>query len=181
MRTALLAFALLPLTAAAKNWAVDSAGSTLGFSGTYQGEKFSGKFGTFTAKITYDPADLAGAKFDVVVDVTSARTGNGDYDAQLETPEFFDVTKFPKAHFVSTGFRKHGADVFADGTLTIRDKSKPVTLTVKFADAGGGAALDVVTTLKRLDFDVGTGDWKDTGLIANDVPVTAHLVLNPDG
>jgi polyisoprenoid-binding protein YceI len=179
LRLAPLLFALVPFCAGAKAWTVDAAKSTLGFSGTYQGEKFSGKFGKFDAAIAYDPADLGQAKFDVSIDVTSAATGNADYDGQLKTAEFFDFAKFPKAHFVASSFRKDGDAVIADGTLTIRDKSKPVSLAVKFAEAGGGATLDVSTTLKRLDFDVGSGDWSDTGTIANEVPVSAHLVLTP--
>lgn len=175
-----LALALLvPLAASAKDWNVDASKSTLGFSGTYQGEKFSGKFARFDATIAYDEADLANSRFDVSVDVTSVATGNADYDAQLKSAEFFNFGKFPKAHFVTTQLRKDGANVVADGTLTIRDKTKPVSLSVKFAPGGAGATLDVATTLKRLDFDVGTGDWGDTGVIANEVPVTAHLVLTP--
>lgn len=173
--------ALLPLAAGAKDWNVDAAKSTLGFSGTYQGEKFSGKFGKFDAAINYDAANLAASKFDVNIDVTSARTGNNDYDDQLKTADFFDFAKFPKAHFVTSALRKEGDKVLADGTLTIRDKTKPVTLEVKFAESAGGATLDVSTTLKRLDFDVGGGDWKDTGVIANEVAVSAHLVLAPKG
>ncbi len=171
--------ALAPPVASASDWITDAAHSTLGFSGTYQGEKFSGKFARFEASIAYDPADLASAKFDVSIDVTSAATGNADYDGQLKTADFFDFAKFPKAHFVTRAFRKEGDKVLADGTLTIRDQSKPVTLAVTFATAGSGATLDVTTTLKRLDFGVGSGDWADTAVIANEVPVTAHLVLTP--
>lgn len=175
---ALLAL-LLPLGAAAKDWTTDAAHSTLGFAGTYQGEKFSGKFARFEASIAYDPAELASAKFDVSIDVTSAATGNADYDGQLKTADFFDFAKFPKAHFVTRAFRKDGDAVLADGTLTIRDQSQPVTLAVRFTPTATGATLDVSTTLKRLDFGVGRGDWADTAVIANEVPVSAHLVLTP--
>ncbi|MEO8669873.1 MAG: YceI family protein [Tahibacter sp.] len=180
MRLALL----LPLAvsagaANAKDWTVDPAASSLGFSGMYQGEKFSGKFSRFDAAISLDTADLAKAKFDVSIDVTSANTGNGDYDAQIKAPEFFDFAKFPKARFVTTVFRDGDEGLVADGTLTIRNKSHAVTLKLTFKPAGDGATLDVETTLKRLDFDVGTGDWADTSLIANEVPVTAHLALKP--
>lgn|SRR3569623_794644 len=177
-RLALL-LALSPLATFAKDWSVDAAHSTLGFSGTYQGEKFNGKFGKFDAAISYDAANLATAKFDVTIDVTSAATGNADYDGQIKTAEFFDYAKFPKAHFVTTAVRKDGDKVLADGKLTLRDKTQPVTLAVKFAESGGGATLDVTTTLKRLDFGVGTGDWSDTGVIANEVPVSGHLALTP--
>ncbi|UXI69326.1 YceI family protein [Tahibacter amnicola] len=180
MRLAAALLLLVPFSLCAKEWTVDPA-STLSFSGTYQGEKFTGHFGRFTAAITFDPASLAAAKFDVSVDVTSITTGNADYDEQLKAPEFFDFGKFRQSRFVTTAFREGDNGLVADGTLTIRDKSRPTQLKVTFTPAGDGATLDVETTLKRLDFDVGTGDWADTSAIGNDVPVTAHLVLKPKG
>lgn len=174
---ATLVVALAATGVEAKDWTVDPAASTLDFSGMYQGEKFTGAFGKFNAAIKFDPADLASAKFDVTIDITSAKTGNGDYDAQIKTPEFFDDAKFPKARFVTSAFREGDNGLVADGTLTIRDKAKPVQLKVTFKPTATGATLDVETTLKRLDFDVGTGDWADTSVIGNDVPVTAHLEL----
>ncbi|MCE5231968.1 MAG: YceI family protein [Mizugakiibacter sp.] len=176
---AALAFAL---PAAARDWNVDAARSSLGFVGTYQGEAFDGTFKRFTARIAYDPADLAHARFDVTVDLASAGTQNAERDQMLPGADFFDVAKFPAAHFVSSAFRR-AADggVLADGTLTLRGVSKPVTLTVKFAPAGGGATLDVATTLKRLDYGIGGGDWADTSVIADAVTVKSHLVLTPAG
>ena len=175
-RLALIALLATACSAHAKDWTVDPS-STLGFSGSYQGEKFSGTFARFTAKIALDEADLANAKLDVEIDVTSASTGNTDYDGELKGSAFFDYARFPKARFVSTSVARSGAGLVADGTLTIRDKSKPVQLALDFKPAGDAATLDVKTTLKRLDFDVGTGDWADTSLIAADVIVTSHLVL----
>ncbi|HEX7111943.1 MAG TPA: YceI family protein [Mizugakiibacter sp.] len=174
----LLAALAFALPAAARDWHVDTAHSTLGFTGTYQGEAFDGQFKRFSAQIAYDPADLAHAKFDVSIDLASADTQNAERDQMLPGADFFDVAKFPRARFVSTAFRK-AADgtVLADGTLTLRGVNRPVTLTVKFAPAGNGAALDVSAALKRLDFGVGGGDWADTSVIANAVTVKSHLAL----
>ena len=90
--------------------------------------------------------------------------------------DFFDTAKTPKAHFVTESFAKDGdGSVEAKGNLTIRNQTKPVTLKVKFAENGNAATLDVDTTLKRADFDLGNGsDWADIGA---DVPVHGHLVL----
>jgi polyisoprenoid-binding protein YceI len=48
---------------------------------------------------------------------------------------------------------------------------------VEFRPQGGGATLDVATTLKRLDFGVGGGEYADTSVIGADVKVSAHLAL----
>lgn len=166
---------LLPAAALARDWQVDAAKSTLSFKGTYQNEGFDGRFKKFDATIAYDAADPAKSKFDVTVDLTSVDTGSGERDDTLATADFFDTSKTPKAHFVTESFAKNGDAVEAKGNLTIRNKTKPVTLAVKFAESGNTATLDVDTTLKRADFDLGNGgDWADIGA---DVPVHAHLVL----
>jgi len=178
MRKFILVLALLPLTCLARDWQVDSGKSSLTFNGKYQSGPFTGKFGKFDAAISYDEADLAKAKFDVKVDVTSVDTQSGERDDTLRTADFFNAAKFPQAHFVTTAF-EHGADggIVAHGTLTIREQSKPVTLKVKFATSAQGATLDVDTTLNRLDFGLGTSnDWADIG---KDIGVHGHLLLTP--
>jgi polyisoprenoid-binding protein YceI len=168
---------LLPAAAFARDWQVDAAASTLTFKGTYQGESFDGKFKKFEATIAYDAADLSRSKFDVTIDLGSVDTGSGERDQTLATSDFFDIAKTPKAHFVTESFAK-AADggVEAKGNLTIRDRTRPVTLEVRFAESGNGATLDVDTTLQRADFGLGDGsDWADIGAA---VPVHGHLVLS---
>jgi polyisoprenoid-binding protein YceI len=177
----LLAAALLlalPLAAGAADYTVQPA-STLGFSGTFQGANFDGSFGKFTAAISYDPANLAASKFDVEVDLASAKTGDNDRDGALPGAQFFDTAKFPKAHFVTTGFTKGPTGVVANGTLMLHGVSKPVTLKVTFQPNAGGASLDVATQVNRLDFGVGSGEYADTGTIGNPVKINAHLLLQP--
>jgi polyisoprenoid-binding protein YceI len=175
MSRLLLLALLLPAAAFARDWQVDAAKSTLSFKGTYQNEGFDGRFRKFEATIAYDAADPTTSKFDVTVDLTSVDTGSSERDDTLATADFFDTSKTPKAHFVTESFAKSGEAVEAKGNLTIRNKSRPVTLAVKFAESGDTATLDVDTTLKRADFDLGNGDdWADIGA---EVPVHAHLVL----
>jgi polyisoprenoid-binding protein YceI len=172
----LLALAL-PCVASAADYTVQPAGSTLGFSSSFQGSGFDGHFDKWTAAISYDQAKLAASKFDVTVDLSSVKTGDSDRDGALPGPDFFNVAKYPQAHFVTTGFRQQGTQVIADGTLTLHGVSKPVSLNIAFKPQGSGATLDVSGVVKRLDFGVGGGQYADTSVIAADVKVTAHLVL----
>src|SRR4051812_33747396 len=172
----LLSLLLMSSVASARDWQVDAAKSSLTFKGTYQNGPFDGKFKKFDATIAFDEADTSKDRFDVKVDLASVDTQSSERDDTLRTADFFDTAKFPQAHFITQAFEK-GADgtLEAKGSLTIRDKSKPVTLKVKFAASGDTATLDVDTTLNRLDFGLGTGsDWVDIG---NDIAVHGHLVL----
>ncbi len=170
----LLLLATIPVLAA--DYSVQP-GSTLGFSGIFQGATFEGEFKQFDAMIVYDPANLAASKFDVSVDIGSVVTGDSDRDNALPGEEFFDTAKFPNAHFVTSAFRKDGDKVMADGILTIKGVSKPVSLDVGFSPNGSNATLTVTTNLDRSDFTVGTGDYADTSTIGADVTVNAKLKL----
>ncbi|WP_267222380.1 YceI family protein [Dyella silvae] len=167
----------VPGIAGAADYAVQPAGSKLGFTSSFQGQSFDGTFNKWTAAISYDAAKLATSKFDVDVDLASVKTGDNDRDGALPGADFFNVAKFPKAHFVTTGFRQNGAQVVADGNLTLRGVTKPVSLNVTFKPQGAGATLEVSGSVKRLDFGVGGGDYADTSVIAADVKINAHLVL----
>lgn len=172
----LLAFAAPVL---AKAWQVDAAHSTLGFTNTYQGASYGGQFRRFSAQIDYDPNDLAHARFDVTVDVTSLDTQNAERDHTALGADFFAAAKFPRAHFATTGFRRTArGKVVAEGMLTLRGVRKPVTLDVVFSPRGDGATLDVAARLKRLDFGIGAGQWADPSMIGNEVDVHGHLLLH---
>lgn len=179
-RLSALALAVaLPFAASAADYKV-GPGSTLGFSGKFQGQQFDGTFGKFNAAISYDAAALANAKFDVTVDMSTAKTGDNDRDGALPGSDFFDIKKFATAHYVTTGFSKDAkGDVIANGNLTLHGVTKPLALKVAFSPSAGGARLSVTGTLKRLDYGVGSGDYKDTSTIADEVLVNGSLNLLP--
>lgn len=178
-RVGMFAVALIAAPALAQTWHVDAAHSALMFTNAYQNVQYTAQFRRFTAAIDYDPADVARAKFDVTVDITSLDTRNGERDHAALDADFFDGSKFPRAHFVTTSFHKAAnGEVLADGKLTLRGVTKPVTLLVKFVPHGDIASLDVTTQLKRLDFGIGTGQWADTSMIGNGVSVHGHLLLH---
>ena len=52
------------------------------------------------------------------------------------------------------------------GKLTIRDVTKDVPIDFTFEQKEGSAWLKGGSTIKRLDFGVGQGDWKDTETVA---------------
>ena len=172
----LLMSLLLASVSNAADWKMQ-AGSTLGFSTSYQGEVFQGRFGKFTPKIRFDPAKLAQSRFDVVIALGSANTSNDERDEMLHGEGFFNSGKWAQARYSATKFRALGGNRYAaDGSLSLRGVSKPVTLTFTWTP-GAKPVLVGEAVLKRLDFGVGDGDWADTGLIPNEVKVTTRLVL----
>jgi polyisoprenoid-binding protein YceI len=181
----ILCIAQVSVAMAATPYAVDAGASHLGFIGNQSGGDFEGRFSKFTARIAFADADLTGSSFDVDVDMSSVDTGDDDRDEALRGADLFDVSKFPKGHFVSTGFTRKAAGQYeAKGKLTIRDVTRDVVLPFTFAPSseGGkaGAALKGGLTLDRLDYGVGQGDWKDTTIVAKEVRVKFDLRLKAD-
>ncbi|MEL1263611.1 YceI family protein [Pseudoxanthomonas putridarboris] len=158
---------------------VQAPGSTLVFASNYQGETFTGRFGGFTTTLSFDPAQLATSKLDVVIQLAGTQTGNRDRDDTLSTSDFFNVAKFAQARYTASTFRSLGGNQYAaDGTLSLRGVSKPVTLTFTWTP-GAQPVLSGKATVKRLDFGVGGGDWADTGTIPNEVAISTKVVFKP--
>ena len=154
-------------------------GSTLGFSSSFEGEAFTGRFARFTPTIRFDPAKLATSRFDVAIDLGSVDTQSDERDETLRSIEFFNVRKLAQARYVATRFRALGKGRFvADGTLSLNGVSRPVPLAFSWTP-GARPVLNGTATLKRLEFGVGTGDWADTGALPDAVSVSTRLLLVP--
>ena len=176
-----IVFAALLLSAAPVFAAdyVQAPGSALTFASTYQGEVFTGRFPGFVTKLSFDPAQLATAKLDVTIPLATASTGNSDYDGEMRGDAFFNSAKFPQARYTATKFRALGGNKFAaDGMLSLRGVSKPVTLNFTWTP-GAKPVLAGKASVKRLDFGVGEGDWADTSLIPNDIAVGTKVIFTP--
>ena len=177
---ALTAAALVAMMSAAPAFAanyVQAPGSSLVFASKYDGEVFTGKFASFTTTLSFDPAKLATSKLDVVIPLAGTTTGNGDRDTTLSDSDFFNVAKFAQARYTATKFRALGGNQYAaDGSLSLRGVSKPVTLTFTWTP-GAQPVLAGKATIKRLDFGVGGGDWTDTKTIPNEVAVSTKVIF----
>ena len=174
-----LASLLLAATPALAADYVQAPGSTLVFASNYQGETFTGKFGGFSTTLSFDPAQLATSKLDVAIQLAGTQTGNGDRDGTLVSADFFNAAKFAQARYTASKFRALGGNQYAaDGTLSLRGVSKPVTLTFTWTP-GAQPVLAGKATVKRLDFGVGGGEWADTSTIPNEVAISTKVVLKP--
>ncbi len=178
-RGAVIALTMLSVTSVFAADYLQAPGSTLAFAGKYQDEIFTGRFPDFATTVSFDPAHPEAARLDVDVPLARATAGNDDYDSELRGTGFFDVSKFPHAHYRAKAFRRLSDGRYAtDGVLSLHGIEKPVTLTITWT-AGPKPVLTGKATVKRLDFGVGGGDWADTSLIANDIAISTKVVLRP--
>jgi polyisoprenoid-binding protein YceI len=182
LRSLALAVSLLAASTAqgATVWATDAARSRLGFTGTLSGGSFEGSFKRFQPEITFDPTDLAGSRFHVTIETGSTDTLDADRDTILKGTAFFAVDRWPVARFEAERFGATGPGRYtAQGKLTLRDVTRDVTLSFTFEPAAdpGTAVLEGGTTVHRLEFGVGQGEWRDTRWVGDEVTIRFSLFL----
>ena len=169
-----------PAAAATTAWAADPAASRFTFGATLSGGDFEGAFGSYTADIVFDPADLAGSRFSVVVSTASARTGDQERDTTLVGPDFFATSKWNSATWIADRVESTGPGRWtAHGRLTLRGVTRNQDIAFTFVEqpAAGTARLAGTALVRRLDYGIGQGDWQDTSVLGNEVRLAFDLVL----
>lgn len=165
----------------ARDYELDAAGSALTFTAVQQGAKFESRFDRFTAEVHFDPATPEAGSIASRIDLGSVDTGNPERDEVLRGADWFNEGRWPRAVFTTGRIVRDGDGYRADGTLTLRDVSAPVSLRFRWTPASPGQAARLVgtATLERLAFGVGQGEWRDTAYVGNRVDVQVDIRLRP--
>lgn len=163
--------------AVAPAWKIVPEKSHLNFTATQNGAPVTGEFKKFTGDINFDPNQLASSQVTITVDMGSVSDTYNKLSDTLKSTEWFDVKSFPHAVFKSTEFVKTGDKKYqAKGTLTLRDKTIPITLDLNLDEyTATQAKMTGSTHLQRTALGVGQGEWTDTKLIKDDVEI--HFVV----
>ena len=173
---AIAGLVLLAAPAEAAHWTVDHAKSRLGFSVIWDREPFAGTFKNWTAKIDFDPNDLAHSHVTVTIDIASEQSDEADFDDGLKGALGFQTSKFPQGRFETTRIvRKDGTHYIAEGTLTLRGITKPVTLPFTLTMSGGRAHMKGEAHVIRTDYGIGRKAWAAPFPVAHDVTVSVDL------
>jgi polyisoprenoid-binding protein YceI len=171
---AALLFAAAPASAA--RWNVDAAHSKLGFTVIWAKQPFVATFKSWKANIDFDPANLAASKADVSIAVGSMTSGDDETDASIKGDIGFGAAQFPSAHFITKSFtHKSGDDYVAQGTLTLKGVTQPVTLRFTLTVNGKSAHMTGSAVVMRNLFSVGTGQWAAPDPVAHEVKVNIDI------
>ena len=161
-------------------WRVDANASSIGFGFTFsdaeQGDaRFNGRFTRWRADIRFDPNNLPGSTARVVIEMASAVDGVALHERNLPTAPWFNVAAHPTATFRAAEFRRlGGANYEARGELTLRGRTRNVTLPFTLNITGNRAVMNGRTTIDRTDFDIGEDTDADE-MISRDVEVVVHI------
>ena len=173
-------------TLAAGTWQIDPAHSHVEFAVRHlMISTVKGRFGEVSGTVTVDAANPAASVVDVTINVTSLDTREPQRDTHLRSADFFDVDRFPALRFTSTGVSGGGDELTLTGELTIRDTTRPVTLTVtpegRVQDPWGNARAGYSATakIKRTDFGLTWNQVLEAGgvVVGEDVKISIDVEL----
>lgn len=159
---------------------LDTSKSRVGFTYTQMGVAMEGKFNAFGGQIAFDPAKPRAARARIEVKLASVDTGLAEADAELAGKDWFDSKTHPVARFESTALKPLGGNRYqVDGQLTIKGRTRAVSAPFTFtADAGGGTFAGQLA-IRRADFAIGEGAWRDFSLVGNDIGIRFQLRAIP--
>lgn len=177
-RTALFSLGvLLPCIALAAALKVDPAKSSVSAVFKQMNVPVEAKFRKFSAHIDYDAAKPEASKATLELDIASFDLGDPEYNREVQKKEWFNAAQFPKANFASTAIKSGGSGKMdVSGKLTIKGKTADVQFPVTVKKDGASTVFEGVLPIKRLGFNIGEGEWKDTSMVADEVTIKFRIV-----
>lgn len=166
------------------NFTADPAHTCIGFDIGHLGlSRVQGRFTKLVGSLHADAKNVSKSSMKITVDTSSVDTAVAPRDADLRSPNFFDVAKYPQMTLASTSIKKHGSGYIAVGDLTIKGVTKPVTIRFKLygpiKDPWGNTRIGVVAeplVIHRSDF----GMTYDADTVSDDVTVRFSLEATLD-
>jgi polyisoprenoid-binding protein YceI len=153
--------------------------SEVGYVATQMGVPVEGNFARFDARIDLDPAKPEASSVSVSVDTSSLDFPAPDVLKELTKSDWFDTAHYPTAQFQSRRIRSLGEGRFEiAGALTIKGHTRDVVVPVSLTRSGSTSFAAGSVTIRRLDYDVGVGDWRDTSVVEDDVRIRFRIAVN---
>jgi polyisoprenoid-binding protein YceI len=110
--------------------------------------------------ILLDEKDITHSSVQATADIPTVTTNNEKRDADLKSPNFFDIAKYPQITFKSTSLSKADGKLTLTGELTLAGATKTVTLDVDGPappltgkDGKTRSGFSASGKLKRTDFN----------------------------
>ena len=159
----------------AGNWALDPARSTAALlnKSVWGLVTVKGAFGGVEGGGTVSPAGEVTGR--IALAAGTLDTGNKKRDAHLRSADFFLAEKYPAITFTLDKLLPAGDGVTVSGTLTVRDRSRPLSFPAAVTLAGDGAVmLDATVEVDRSQFGLTVNPM---GMSSLKSTVTIHAVF----
>jgi polyisoprenoid-binding protein YceI len=176
---------LIPALAHSAEYSIDPNHSSAQFTVRHlMVSNVKGAFSKVTGTINYDPNNLAASNVDATIDVSTVDTRQPQRDADLRSPNFFDVAKYPTMTFKSTQFYREGEQIKVKGDLTMHGVTKQVVLDVdgpspEVKDPWGNQRVgaSILTKINRHDWGLNYSKTMETGgvVVGDEITISIDL------
>lgn len=141
------------------------------------GTMVDGTLGNLKGSIIFDPENVAKAKINATVDISTINTGIGPRNKHLQAEEYFNAEKYPSISIESSAITiEDAAEGKAKmvGDINIKGKKKTITLLFSYVKTKKGYNMKSNFVIKRKDFGVGS---KKTSIMKNNVEVNLNIFV----
>lgn len=173
MLGALLAVALAATAAPLKT---DSANSAVNVEFKQMGVTAKAAFRKFAARIDYDPAKPETSRASMEIETASLDVGEAELTREVAKKEWFNSAQYPKATFVSSSIKPAGPGrLNVTGKLSIKGKTGDVSFPLTVKNEAGKQVFEGALPIRRLTYNIGEGEWKDTSMVADEVTIRFRI------
>ncbi|MBT8311611.1 MAG: YceI family protein [Flavobacteriaceae bacterium] len=97
----------------------------------FESKEVQGSIGDFRSESTISTDDISQSVFEGSVSTSSLKTGNFLRDWALKSRKYFNEDQYPRIHFKSTAVSGNTQEIQVEGLLTLKGKTKPLTIYFK--------------------------------------------------
>ncbi|MFP3981887.1 MAG: YceI family protein, partial [Desulfobacterales bacterium] len=165
---------------AAQEWKIDKAHTSIYFDVKHTFATVRGQFGNFTGTLRFNPENKEASGLDIRVHAASINTNIAKRDNHLRSEDFFAVEQYPYITFNSTGVRHVEDDSYViTGLLSLKDETRRIEVPVTFLGIQDNpmeegqkvAGFEAEFTIDRMDYNVGTGEFLEKGVVGRNVDI----------
>jgi polyisoprenoid-binding protein YceI len=177
MRFLLTLLALFTFTPqSAHSQAIDYARSQISVQSRQMNVPVEAPFKKFSAQVNFDPNKPEASTAVVEIDLNSFDIGDAEMNDNVKDKNWFDTKTYPTARFTSTAIRSLGGGRFeARGPLTLKGKTMEVVAPFTVKANGAERVFEGAFPIRRLQYSVGDGVWRDTSVVADEVQIKFRL------
>ena len=139
-----------------------------------------GKFNTFDGFVSLDLSNQNNNKALLNVEIKSLEFNYKKYKDLVLSEVFFDATRFPLGLIDTNNFKFNYEDnkISLIGELTIKGRSQKLPFDIEIIELTNELVqVKSEISFSRNKFNIGTGNWKNTTILKDNVKIRANIFL----
>ena len=135
---------------------LDAARSSVGFTGAKVTASHDGRFDQFSGTMEHDAAQLENSTVRITIQMASVQIEPERLRGHLQSPDLFDVERFPTATFESTRIVAGGesATHTVTGNLTLHGQTRSITFPATIEASAAEVHARAEFSINRRDFGI---------------------------